>query len=72
MVTELSFICFWQLQVYLLINARPFLYFLGAMNFYAVGFYGLGKIEKNGYFVKFQNFGVFFIIVPFTLFRTHT
>ena len=33
MVIELSFVSFWQLQVYTLTNARPFFYFLGAMNF---------------------------------------
>ena len=51
MVIELSFVCSWHLQVYPLKNARPFFYFLSAMNFsYCCFFYGLGKIAKNGYF----------------------
>ena len=55
MVIELSFVCSWHLQIYPLKNARPFFYFLSAMNFsYCCFFYGLGKIAKKW---LFQNFG---------------
>ena len=48
MVIELSFVCSWHLQIYPLKNARPFFYFLSAMNFsYCCFFYGLGKIAKK-------------------------
>ena len=49
MVTELSFVCFWQLQVYPLTNARPFFLLFGCYEFlisYCCLFYGLGKIAK--------------------------
>jgi len=58
MVTELSFVCLWQLQVYPLKNARSFFHFLAALNFsYCCLFYGLSKLAKNGYFANFKTLG---------------
>ena len=72
MVIKLSFVCFWQLQVYLqskatfcviynlakLSNRIVFYFLIAIMNFsYYCLFYGLGKIAKDAYLAKVQNFG---------------
>ena len=70
MVIQLSFVCFWQLQVYPLTNARPFFLLFGCYEFFILlPLYGLGKIAKSGHFANFRTLGFRYCEVIYEMFH---